>query len=194
MELEIAHARTPTVLTSLVLANAGSRGDTIPEIVAPEHGFFVISLDVPTTEDFSNYRCSLNTPDGATLWETTISPEQARNATFIHMPTDKTKEGLNVFFCPRSKDRWYAERPRQVQVSSQNSKIIKFPGAVMDASKNRVFYFHANASPIGGHFTKPKETIVWFWSPRWLRVSVSWRSRNLSFDRGWRWDVPITAL
>jgi hypothetical protein len=30
----------------------------------------------------------------------------------------------------------------------------------MDASKNRVFYFHANASPIGGHFTKPKETIV----------------------------------
>ncbi len=30
----------------------------------------------------------------------------------------------------------------------------------MDASKNRVFYYHADASPIGGHFTKPKETIV----------------------------------
>ncbi|MCU1293309.1 MAG: hypothetical protein JWP08_2159 [Bryobacterales bacterium] len=30
----------------------------------------------------------------------------------------------------------------------------------MDASKNRVFYFHADASPIGGHFTKPKQTIV----------------------------------
>ena len=30
----------------------------------------------------------------------------------------------------------------------------------MDASKNRVFYYHADASPIGGHFTKPKETII----------------------------------
>ena len=30
----------------------------------------------------------------------------------------------------------------------------------MDASKNRVFYYHADASPIGGHFSKPKETIV----------------------------------
>jgi hypothetical protein len=30
----------------------------------------------------------------------------------------------------------------------------------MDASKNRVFYFHADAAPIGGHFTKPKETII----------------------------------
>ncbi|MCU1253327.1 MAG: hypothetical protein JWQ49_6356 [Edaphobacter sp.] len=30
----------------------------------------------------------------------------------------------------------------------------------MDASKNRVFYYHADAAPIGGHFTKPKETIV----------------------------------
>jgi len=30
----------------------------------------------------------------------------------------------------------------------------------MDASKNRVFYYHADAAPIGGHFTKPKETIL----------------------------------
>jgi hypothetical protein len=30
----------------------------------------------------------------------------------------------------------------------------------MDASKNRVFYYHADAAPIGGHFTKPKESIL----------------------------------
>ena len=30
----------------------------------------------------------------------------------------------------------------------------------MDASKNRVFYYHADAAPIGGHFTTPKETIL----------------------------------
>jgi hypothetical protein len=33
-------------------------------------------------------------------------------------------------------------------------------GAIMDASKHRVFYYHADAAPIGGHFTKPDEKIV----------------------------------
>ena len=30
----------------------------------------------------------------------------------------------------------------------------------MDASTRRVFYYHANATPIGGHFTKPNDVIV----------------------------------
>jgi hypothetical protein len=30
----------------------------------------------------------------------------------------------------------------------------------MNASKRRVFYYHADAAPIGGHFTKPNETIL----------------------------------
>jgi hypothetical protein len=33
-------------------------------------------------------------------------------------------------------------------------------GAAMDASNHRVFYYHADASPIGGHFTHPVETVV----------------------------------
>jgi hypothetical protein len=96
MKLEIARAQTPTVLSPLVLANAGARGDSIPAIVAPEHGFFVISLDVPTTGGLSSYRCSLFAPDGSLLWQTTVSPEQARDALLINMPTDKVKEGLNT--------------------------------------------------------------------------------------------------
>jgi hypothetical protein len=96
MKLEVARAQTPAVLNPLVLANAGARGDSIPEITAPEHGSFVISLDVPTARGFSSYRCSLHAPDGSMLWQTTISPEQARDALLINMPTDKTKEGLNI--------------------------------------------------------------------------------------------------
>ena len=30
------------------------------------------------------------------LWQTTVSPEQARDALLINMPTDKTKEGVNA--------------------------------------------------------------------------------------------------
>jgi Putative zinc-finger len=94
---EVARAEVPTLLSPLVLANAGARGDSIPEISAPEHGSFVVSLDVPTNGGFSAYRCSLNAPDGSLLWQTTISPEQARDAILIHVPTDKAKEGVNTF-------------------------------------------------------------------------------------------------
>jgi hypothetical protein len=97
MKLEVARAQAPAVLNPLVLANAGARGDSVPEIAAPEHGSFVISLDVPTAGGFSSYRGSLYAPDGSLLWQTTISPDQARDALLINMPTDKVKEGLNVF-------------------------------------------------------------------------------------------------
>jgi hypothetical protein len=97
MKLEIARAQTPAVLNPLVLANAGARGDSIPEIVAPEHGSFVISLDIPSTGGFSSYLCSLSGADGSLLWQTTVSADQARDALLINMPTDKAKEGLNTF-------------------------------------------------------------------------------------------------
>jgi hypothetical protein len=97
MKLEVARAQAPAVLNPLVLANAGPRGDSIPEIVAPEHGSFVISLDVPATGNFSSYLCSLEAPDGSLLWQTTISPEQARDSLLINMPSDRAKEGLNTF-------------------------------------------------------------------------------------------------
>lgn len=97
MKVEVARAQVPAVLNPLVLANAGARGDSIPETVAPEHGSFVISLDVPTAGRFSSYQGSLQTPDGSLLWQTTISPEQARESLLISMPTDKVREGMNVF-------------------------------------------------------------------------------------------------
>ena len=97
IKLEVARAEAPAVLNPLVLANAGARGDSIPEVVAPEHGSFTISLDVPTTGGFSSYRGSLYAPDGSLLWQTTISPEQARDALLINVPTGKVKEGLNTF-------------------------------------------------------------------------------------------------
>jgi len=93
-KLEVAQA--PAVVNRLVLANAGPRGNSVPEIVAPEHGSFVISADIPTSGGFSSYRCTLYAPDGLLIWQTAISPEQARDALLINMPTTKVEEGLNV--------------------------------------------------------------------------------------------------
>lgn len=97
MRSELARMESPAVLNPLVLANAGARGDSVPEIAAPEHGSFVISLDVPTIGGFSNYRGSLYAPDGSLLWQTTISPEQARDAVLLSVPVDKVKDGINTF-------------------------------------------------------------------------------------------------
>ena len=97
MKSELAQVETPAVLNPLVLANAGARGDSVPEIVAKEHGSFAVSLDVPTSGGFSSFQGSLYAPDGSLVWQTTISPEQAHDALLINVPTDKTKEGLNSF-------------------------------------------------------------------------------------------------
>ena len=97
MREEAARVEAPAILNPLVLANAGARGDSVPEVVAPEHGSFVISLDVPATGSFAGYLCSLQTPDGSIAWQTSVSPEQARDALLINVPTGKTREGLNTF-------------------------------------------------------------------------------------------------
>ncbi len=97
MRDEVAQAEAPTILTPLVLANAGARGDSVQEVTAREHRSFVVSLDVPSTGGFAGYLCSLQAPDGSVVWQISITPEQARDALLIRVPTDKTKEGLNTF-------------------------------------------------------------------------------------------------
>ena len=98
MKVDVAREETPAVLNPLVLANAGARGDdAAPTIVAPKHGSFAVSVDVPTSGGSSGYRCTLLGPDGTPLWQTTLSAEQARDAVLINIPTDRVKEGLNTF-------------------------------------------------------------------------------------------------
>lgn len=96
MRHELAQAQTPAVLNSLVLANAGARGDSVAEIAAPQHGSFLLSVDIPGRSEFTSYQCSLYSPAGTLVWQTAISPQQVSDAVLIHMPTDKTEAGLNT--------------------------------------------------------------------------------------------------
>jgi putative zinc finger protein len=96
MRREVARVETPSVLNNLVLANAGARGDSVAQIAAPQHGAFLLSVDVPGRSGFSGYLFSLYSPSGAMEWQAKISPEQASDAVLIHVPTDTTKEGLNT--------------------------------------------------------------------------------------------------
>jgi hypothetical protein len=93
---EVATANNPAILNTLVLASAGSRGDGVAQISAPEHGAFLLSVDVPGRAGFASYECSLYSPSGALVWQAPISLQQAADSVVIHVPTDKTAEGLNT--------------------------------------------------------------------------------------------------
>jgi hypothetical protein len=96
MRREVVQMETPSVLNNLALANAGARGDSVAEIVAPQHGAFLLSVDIPGRSGFSGYLLSLYSPLGAVVWQTKILPQQASDTVVIHVPTDITKEGLNT--------------------------------------------------------------------------------------------------
>jgi hypothetical protein len=97
MKRELAQAQTPYLLKPLVLANAGARGGSVQEIDAPQNKSFAVSVDVPTVDSYSSYQASLYAPDDSLVWQTVISPEQARDAVLINVPTGKTEEGINTF-------------------------------------------------------------------------------------------------
>ncbi|MEO6803792.1 MAG: zf-HC2 domain-containing protein [Granulicella sp.] len=87
---ELAELQTPAVINPLVLANAGARGgstDLLAKVVAPRHGSYLLSVDIPPAAGVSGYRCSLYSSGGALIWHLDISPQQAHDAVTIQVPT-----------------------------------------------------------------------------------------------------------
>ena len=96
MRRQLAEAGTPAVLNTLVLASAGARSDAIPAVVAPKHGAFLLSVDVPSRANFSSYECSLYSPAGVMVWQSALTTAQTRDAVLIHMPVGRTQAGINT--------------------------------------------------------------------------------------------------
>lgn len=94
---ELAELQTPVVINPLVLANAGARGgstDSLAEVVAPRHGSYLLSVDIPPAAGVSGYRCSLYSSGGALIWNLDISPQQARDAVTIQVPVLTATAGI----------------------------------------------------------------------------------------------------
>lgn len=88
-------AQAPAVMSSIVLANISARGTDIPRVVAPAHGSFLISVDVPSKAEYASYICSLYTSSGERLWQIPVTSQQAENTVSVRVPTDKAAEGIN---------------------------------------------------------------------------------------------------
>lgn len=96
MRRQLVAAETPAVLNTLVLASAGARSDAIPAVVAPKQGAFLMSVDVPSRANFSSYECSLYSPTGVMVWQSSLTAAQTRDAVLIHMPVGRTQAGINT--------------------------------------------------------------------------------------------------
>ena len=92
---QVAQAQVPEVVESLVLANAGARGGSVAEIVAPRYGVYLLSVDIPPSPGARLYRCSLYAPSGTPVWHIDITPQQARDAVTIQVPSSTSSEGMN---------------------------------------------------------------------------------------------------
>ncbi|HEY0263108.1 MAG TPA: zf-HC2 domain-containing protein [Granulicella sp.] len=96
MQRQVAEARTPAVLTPLVLANASARGgDAVPQITAPRNGYYLLSVDIPPSPNASAYRCTLLSARGSELWHIDITPGQARDAVTIQVPVMTAAAGID---------------------------------------------------------------------------------------------------
>jgi anti-sigma factor RsiW len=88
-------AQVPAVMNNIVLANISARGANVPRVVAPPHGSFLISVDVPSRAEYASYLCSLYAPSGERLWQIPITSQQAENTVSLRVPTDKAADGIN---------------------------------------------------------------------------------------------------
>lgn len=95
MRKATAAGQSPTLMSNVILANIDARGADVPKLVAPAHGAFVVSLDIPTKADDASYICALYNASGEQLWQMPVSSQQAENTVFLRVPTDKAVAGQN---------------------------------------------------------------------------------------------------
>jgi hypothetical protein len=90
-----AVAQAPAVMNNVILATISARGSDIPKVLAPVHGSFLISVDIPSKAEYASYLCLLYNSSGQQLWQMPITAQQAENAVSLWVPTDKAANGTN---------------------------------------------------------------------------------------------------
>lgn len=95
MRRTAAAVQSPALMSNVVLANIDARGANVPNLTAPAHGAFVVSVDIPTRTDYTSYICALYNASGERLWQMPVPAQQAENTVFLRVPTEKATAGQN---------------------------------------------------------------------------------------------------
>jgi hypothetical protein len=76
----------PEVLPTLSLVGGDTRGAEVSRLPLEGAHAFILNVDVPTDDSYSNYACALLAPSGATLWRVPISRQLAKDTVSIRVP------------------------------------------------------------------------------------------------------------
>jgi hypothetical protein len=90
---EIAVLDKPEVLASVSLIGGNSRSAAIPSVTIRGAQPLLLSVDIPTAGQFSNYSCVLTDPSGAVVWRVPVSAEQAKDTVSVRIPAGQWREG-----------------------------------------------------------------------------------------------------
>jgi hypothetical protein len=83
----------PEVLPTVSLVGGDARGAKVSRLPLDGAHAFLLNVDVPTDESYSNYTCALLAPNGTTLWRVPISRDQAKDTVSIRVPATQAVAG-----------------------------------------------------------------------------------------------------
>jgi hypothetical protein len=86
-------ANEPEVLPTLSLVGGDARGAEVSRLPLDGAHAFLLNVDVPADESYSNYACALLAPNGTPLWRVPISREQAKDTVSIRVPATRAITG-----------------------------------------------------------------------------------------------------
>jgi hypothetical protein len=83
---QVAKVDAPAILPSISLVGGNSRGGSLPSATLNGAKSVLLQVDIPTQDHFSEYVCSLYTPQHQLIWKVQVSAEQAKDTVSIRAP------------------------------------------------------------------------------------------------------------
>jgi hypothetical protein len=102
---EVAKVEAPAILPSISLVGGNSRGGATPSATLNGAKSVLLQVDVPTQERFSNYVCSLYTPQHQLIWAVQVSAEQAKDTVSIRAPLKSSAGGTYLLEIKGNQER-----------------------------------------------------------------------------------------
>jgi hypothetical protein len=93
LSTEIAQLERPSTVSSVFLVGGNTRGGTIPTVTLSKAQPLLLSVDIPTGEQYARYSCVLVARSGTAVWSLPVTAEQAKDTVPIVVPTTGLSRG-----------------------------------------------------------------------------------------------------
>jgi hypothetical protein len=90
---EIGQLERPSTVSSVFLVGGNTRGGTIPTVTLSKAKPLLLSVDIPTEEQYASYSCVLIAQSGTAVWSLPVTAEQAKDTVPIVVPTTGLSRG-----------------------------------------------------------------------------------------------------